>query len=128
RRGGQSIAVSGTAVSLVLLGLSSLTMVGTKAVGVVTWFGRPVDTLPNGLHVVAPWSRVVQLRGDIQTDNHVGSGGGSSCTTVRLAAQSTACVDNSVRWRIRPRAAEALFRDYRDFDRVRDSLVTRELG
>ena len=38
-----------------------------------------------------------------------------------------AFVDNSVGWRIQPAAADELFLDYRDFDNVRDNLVTRQL-
>jgi hypothetical protein len=36
-------------------------------------------------------------------------------------------MDNSVRWRIQPAATDELFLDYREFDNVRDNLVTREL-
>jgi len=50
-----------------------------------------------------------------------------AATTVRLGNNSTAFVDNSVGWRIQPAVGE-LFLDYRDFDNVRDNLVTRELG
>ncbi len=32
-----------------------------------------------------------------------------------------------MRWRIQPAAADELFLDYRDFENVRDNLVTREL-
>ena len=46
---------------------------------------------------------------------------------MRLGNNSTAFVDNSVRWRIQPAAADELFLDYRDFENVRDNLVTREL-
>src|SRR4051812_21185933 len=46
---------------------------------------------------------------------------------VRLGNNSTANVDNSVRWRIQPAAADELYLDYRDFENVRDNLVTREL-
>ena len=38
-----------------------------------------------------------------------------------------AFVDNSVGWRIQPAAADELFLDYRDFDNVRDNLVTPQL-
>nr|WP_051574321.1 hypothetical protein [Mycobacterium sp. URHB0044] len=48
-------------------------------------------------------------------------------STVRLGNNSTANVDNSVRWRIQPAAADELYLDYRDFENVRDNLVTREL-
>jgi predicted nuclease with TOPRIM domain len=46
---------------------------------------------------------------------------------VPLGNNSTAFVDNSVRWRIQSAAADKLFLDYRDFENVRDNLVTREL-
>jgi hypothetical protein len=66
---------------------------------------------------------VTEMNGTIQIDNHTGE----AATTVRLGNNSTAFVDISVRWRIQPAAADELFLDYRDFDNVRDNLVTREL-
>jgi SPFH domain / Band 7 family len=63
------------------------------------------------------------MNGTIQIDNHTGE----SATTVRLGNNSTAFVENSVRWRIQPAAADELFLDYREFENVRDNLVTREL-
>lgn len=111
----------------VLLGLtvlvfliSAVAIVGTKKVGVVTSFNRPTGTISNGLHLKAPWQKVHELDGAIQTDSHEG-------TTIRLGNQSTADVKNSIRWRILPGTADRLYRDYRDFDKIRDSLVTREL-
>ncbi len=92
-------------------------------IGVVTTFGRPGGTLSNGLHWKAPWQSVTEMNGTIQIDNHTGE----NATTVRLGNNSTAFVDNSVRWRIQPAAADELFLDYRDFENVRDNLVTREL-
>ena len=71
---------------------------------VVTTFGRPSGTLSNGLHVKAPWQSVTAMNGTIQIDNHTGD----AATTVRLGNNSTAFVDNSVRWRIQPAAAEKL--------------------
>ncbi|MGI8701469.1 MAG: hypothetical protein ACR2JU_09745 [Nocardioidaceae bacterium] len=35
--------------------------------------------------------------------------------------------DNTIRWRIKPVAGDVLFQDYHDMDKIRDSLVTREL-
>jgi regulator of protease activity HflC (stomatin/prohibitin superfamily) len=111
----------GLAIFVVILG--STTIVSTRNVGVVTTFGRPGGTLSNGLHFKAPWQSVTEMNGTIQIDNHTGE----AATTVRLGNNSTANVDNSVRWRILPAAADELFLDYRDFDNVRDNLVTREL-
>jgi regulator of protease activity HflC (stomatin/prohibitin superfamily) len=111
----------GLAVFMLILG--STTIVSTRNIGVVTTFGRPGATLSNGLHVKAPWQSVTEMNGTIQIDNHTGE----AATTVRLGNNSTANVDNSVRWRIQPAAADELFLDYREFDNVRDNLVTREL-
>jgi regulator of protease activity HflC (stomatin/prohibitin superfamily) len=115
-------AVAGGLAILVLI-LGSTTVVSTRNIGVVTTFGRPGATLSNGLHVKAPWQSVTEMNGTIQIDNHTGE----AATTVRLGNNSTADVDNSVRWRIQPAAADELFLDYREFDNVRDNLVTREL-
>jgi regulator of protease activity HflC (stomatin/prohibitin superfamily) len=117
------IAVIAGGLAFFVLLLGSTTIVSTRNVGVVTTFGRPSGTLPNGLHVKAPWQNVTEMNGTIQIDNHTGE----SATTVRLGNNSTAFVDNSVRWRIQPAAADELFLDYREFDNVRDNLVTREL-
>lgn len=110
--------------------LSSFALVGTKEVGVVTTFGKPVGELSNGIHLVWPWQEVTELDGAIQTDSVVDDRKSEQCTStsVRLANQSTACVDDSIRWRINPDSADELFRDYRSFDNIRDSLVTRELN
>lgn len=127
RRTALAVAV----LTLLALGLSSATIVSTKSVGIVTSFGRPTGTLSNGFHLTAPWAKVTEFDAAIQTDSHVGADGNKddgNCVTVRLASSSTACVDHSVRWRIRQTSADALFRDYKDFDRVRESLVTRELN
>jgi len=124
------VFVGFTALSVLLLGLSSYTIVSTKNVGVVTSFGRPVGSLDNGFHLIAPWNKVTELDGAIQTDSHAGTDPKDTtpCTSVRIAHQSVACVDNSIRWRIQPGAADRLFRDYKDFANIRDSLVTRELS
>jgi regulator of protease activity HflC (stomatin/prohibitin superfamily) len=124
--------VGGTAVSLValaaLLFLSScLTQVSTKEFGVKTSFGRPVGSLTNGLHLKAPWDKVTEIDAAIQTDSHV-QGEPTACLSVRMAHQIVACADVSIRWRIQDGAADALFQNYRDFDNIRASLVTRELS
>jgi regulator of protease activity HflC (stomatin/prohibitin superfamily) len=122
------ISVWGVAALAVLLFVSScLTQVSTKEFGVTTAFGRPVGSLTNGLHVKAPWDKVTEIDAAIQTDSHV-QGEPGSCLAVRIAHQIVACADVSIRWRIQDGAADALFQNYRDFDNIRASLVTRELS
>jgi regulator of protease activity HflC (stomatin/prohibitin superfamily) len=116
-----AVVAGGLTILVVILG--STTIVSARNVGVVTTFGRPSGTLSNGIHMKAPWQSVTEMDGTIQIDNHTGDAG----TTVRLGNNSTAFVDNSVRWRIQPAAADELFLDYRQFENVRDNLVTREL-
>lgn len=117
------VAVVAGALTVLVFIIGSTTIVSTRNIGVVTTFGRPGGTLSNGLHWKAPWQRVTEMNGTIQIDNHTGE----YATTVRLGNNSTAYVDNSVRWRIQPAAADELFLDYRDFENVRENLVTREL-
>jgi len=121
-------SVGALVLALTFLFFSSATIVSTKNVGIETSFGRPVGSFSNGFHLIQPWNKVTEMDAAIQTDNHVKDTGAFSCITVRIAHQATACVDTSIRWRIEERAADGLFRDYRDFDNVRDSLVTRDLN
>lgn len=124
-------AIVGGFLAVVFLVFACSTIVSTRNVGIVTSFGKPVGTLSNGLHVKAPWQKVPELNGTIRTDNQIGGFGTGGCTggtAVRLANNSTACVDNTIRWRIVPDAGDTLFRDYQNDDNIRDSLVTRELN
>ncbi len=115
-----------TAIGVATLVHTMVIIVPTKEFGVVTAFGRPVRTLPNGIHVKAPWEKVVTIDAAIQTDNHTSDA--KNCINVRIAHQATACVDTSIRWRIKDSATDGLYQNYRDFENIRDSLVTRDLN
>lgn len=104
--------------------LSIVTIVPTREIGIVTAFGKPVRSLSNGLHVKLPWEDVHQLDGTIQTDNHTTT---EHCTDIRIGNESKACIDNTIRWRIKLSAGQRLYQDYREMENIRDSLVTREL-
>lgn len=129
---GLGVTVVAGVLAIVLFGFSCSTIVSTRNVGIVTSFGKPVGTLSNGLHMKWPWQHVPELSGTIQTDSQTGgfdsAGKCSNGTPVRLANNSTACADNTIRWRIQPAAGDTLFRDYLDDANIRDSLVTRELN
>jgi regulator of protease activity HflC (stomatin/prohibitin superfamily) len=114
------------AFAALFLFLSCIAIVGTKEVGIVTAFNRPVGAFDNGFHVKAPWEDVTEMDAAIQTDTHAQQE--SSCVQARIAHQIVACADVTVRWRIQESAADELFRDYRDFSNVRASLVTRQLA
>ncbi|ASZ74943.1 lipoprotein [Rhodococcus phage Trina] len=112
-------AVGLALVGLIALVFASTTIVSTKNVGVVTTFGRPTDSLSNGLHVKAPWSKVTELDGAVQINHET--------SDVRLGNNSMAGVENSIQWRITPDKADQLFLDYRSFDSIKDNLVSRQI-
>jgi regulator of protease activity HflC (stomatin/prohibitin superfamily) len=104
--------------------LFSFRTVSTKNVGIVTQFGATSGHLSNGAHLVWPWESVTEMDAAIQTDSYTDNG---TCLSVRIGNQQTACVSVSIRWRINEAYADQLFQNYRTFEHVRDSLVTREL-
>lgn len=121
------LRIAGTAVlvgAFATLFFASFTTVSTKNVGVETSFGATKGELSNGPHLIPPWMKVHEMDAAIQTDSYTGD---NNCLPARIANQQTACVHVSLRWRILPSAATKLYRDFRSFEHVRDSLVTREL-
>lgn len=126
-----SLTIGLAALGVISLLGSTLAIVGTKKIGVVTTFNKPVDNMDNGLHLKAPWQKVHEMDGAIQTDNFLCKeveGRADEGIDVRIGNQSVACLDVTIRWRIRQLAAEALYRDYRGFEHVRESLVVRDLN
>lgn len=123
-------------VALLLLVISSVVQIPTRSVGVAVAFGKPdAQPLGNGLHVTAPWKTVEKFDASVQTlkldeakgreDDKTDHGG---CVTVRLANQTTACVDVSVQWNIDPSGdVVELYRRYKTFDNVEANLVQRQL-
>lgn len=100
------------AVTILVTLVASYNEVGTQNIGVVTAFGRPSGEVDNGIHWLAPWKSVTQVDGAIQTQTYEASSHPSSCITVRIGEQQTACADVVLRWRIDPLDADSLFRNY----------------
>lgn|GEM_PF-1710500 len=115
----------------VLLGLgvafNSYTIVPTKEIGVVTTFGVPTGSLPNGFHLKAPWQDVTLMDGAIQTDTHNRENNGAGCIQVRIAHQIVACANMYVKWQVPERSVDGLFQNYREFNNIRDALVTKNV-
>lgn len=114
-------------VFVIFLAFSTLVIVPTREVGIELTFAKPTGTVGNGLHVKAPWQDIETMDAAIQTDSYTQAPGNGDCITTRIAHQAVACVDVSIRWRIVEGAAGNLYQNYRSFDNVRDSLVTRDL-
>ncbi|HVX24571.1 MAG TPA: SPFH domain-containing protein [Candidatus Saccharimonadales bacterium] len=104
----------------VFMFFSSMTVVSARNIGIVTEFGHPSGELSNGFHMIAPWAKVTEFNARIQTEQNTTR---SDCTNVRIANQSVACVENILRWRIKPGAGDELFKNYSDFNEVSAKLV-----
>jgi regulator of protease activity HflC (stomatin/prohibitin superfamily) len=121
-------------IGVIFLGLfvlfaSMAKVVPTRTVAVETSFGRPVATLHNGFHLVAPWASVEQFDATIQTLKMSGEQGDHPGVMVRLANAATARVDVTVQWQIDPAANIIdLYSDYRSFENIEDNVVKRQLA
>lgn len=115
------------AVAVITVALTCFTIVSTKNIGVVSTFGRPTGTtLSNGLHLKAPWNKVTELDGTVQTDEYRGE----DCIYVRIGDGSRACVTLANRWRIVPERGDTIFTDFRSddpTDSFRKAIVSTQL-
>jgi hypothetical protein len=119
-----SILTGGLAALAALFGsLSCVATVSTKNLGVLTTFGHPDGYLQNGFHLKRPWQKVNEINDAIQTDTYADK----DCISVRIARQSTACVNVSIRWQIKGEGVDYLFRNYKSNDHITDNLVLRDL-
>lgn len=110
----------------ILLGLTiafAATTVSPRAVGIQTSFGKYRATLPAGFHWTAPWAGVEEFPTQVQFLELNSAKDGKGGVEVNYKGGGKGSVDATVRWRIDEKNAEALWRKYRDFDKVRDQLV-----
>jgi len=118
-------------LGLAIVGWDSFTVVPARNVGVVNTFGKAEGALENGFHWVKPWSSIETIDATVQNVNL--SSDAKNCITVRLANQTTACVDVTVQWNIDQHAnANELWQRYRGNNddvvgNVGRNVVEREL-
>lgn len=110
-------------IAAIVLVISCINTVGPKDIGVVTVYGSTEGDVGPGLHFLWPWDSVNIMDGAIQTETFNGDNG----IPVRLAYQQTATANITIRWRIERKDADALYKNYRAFSNIEDSLVNREL-
>lgn len=99
------------------------TVVEAKNVGVVTTFGKPTGTMEPGFNTKKPWDKVTDIDGTIQTRSYPTS----NPLFVKIGDGSRAGVALSLRWRIIPDQADAIYADYRGDEptsEVGDKLVS----
>ena len=129
-----------TLIAVLTFVFSSINQVGPKDIGVITAFGQTQGDAGPGLHLLWPWESMTIMDGAIQTDTFSGNRGGDNNGAsgdqiggqyygipVRLAYQQTATANVTIRWRIERAQSDELFKNYRSFSNIRESLVVREL-
>lgn len=129
RRIVQLLAIACGALGVVSLFLASFDIVGTRNVGIVTQFGRPVGERANGIAWHAPWQMITDMDAAIQLQSFEGNNYDDPGTAVkvRLGNNSSAFVESNLNWRIREEAAGKMFQDYRTFENIRQNLVDKQL-
>lgn len=119
----RSVALVPVLLAALVLVWSSTTIIEAKNVGVVTTFGKPRASFGPGLHFKAPWEKVTELDGTIQTQEYAGD----DCIEVRIGDGTTACVTTTIRWRIVGDKADEIYSSYRSDDvnaNLRKALVS----
>lgn len=133
RKGATTAAVGASVLAALFLFLSSFDFVGTKNIGFVTWFNKPVSTVGNGWQWHAPWAVVHEWDGklqnlrfsDVDQPDVEENGRG---VAVRLGNQGTATVDLIFQYRITGSADTLeLFRNYGDEKSVKVNAVQKAL-
>lgn len=115
------VGLGATVLAIILGIMASFTVIQPRSVGINVAFGKPVATLENGFHFIAPWSRVEKLDLAIQNDIY----NGDNTVSVRLANSSQAKVDASIQWQLKSEGAEGAFMDFRSFDAIKSNIVDR---
>lgn len=134
RKAGAALLAATVFVLLILVtAFASWTRVDARAVAIQTSFGQYVDTKQSGAQMLAPWSEVEEFSTLAQpldlTDLDDTKGNAVSVAFAgsdKSQSGGNGVVNAVVRWRINPAKAEDLWKKYKTFDTVRDSLVLSE--
>lgn len=122
-----SIGIVTILISLGILASGLFTTVSAKNAGVLVAFGKVSEkTLSPGLHTKAPWQKVVEIDGTIQTDDYRGE----ECVAVRIGDGSQACVSITNRWNIVESEADRVYKDFKSDDPTlsfRDAVISTQL-
>lgn len=98
----------------------SVNQVGTREVGIVTSFGKPVGHVSTGFNLVAPWDQVTPMDEAVQkTDYNL---------NVTIAGHQTAQLPVKLRWRLNSSNADDAFGNYKNSTTgLLTGLVTPEI-
>lgn len=123
RKGAFGVVAGMFVLLLVVTGFNSVTSVGARNVGIQTAFGRYQGTLDNGLQIVAPWSEHEDFSTQIQYLDLDGDKNEEGAE-VTFSGGGRGVVMATPRWYIDEKDAGQLWKKYKNFDNVRDQLVS----
>lgn len=106
-------------LAVTTLGMS-ITIVGSRSVGIQTSFGKYRDTLNSGFQLTPPWSATEEFSTRVQ---YLDLDGEKDGVQVTFKGGGGGVVNATPRWRIDPDKAGDLWKKYKTFDTVRDKLV-----
>jgi regulator of protease activity HflC (stomatin/prohibitin superfamily) len=113
-------------LGFLVLALATIVIVPTKNEGVVIAFGKPVDTIHNGIHVVAPWESVADYDATVQTLDMSGNDETPTLHVRMLAGRATADVNVTLNWRLEG-DIQQLHKDWREFSHIQKFVVIPRL-
>ena len=119
RTASATFAVLSSVAFVVVLLFSTLSIVPTQRVGIPVTFGKMGEPVSAGLHIKAPWTKMERMDATIQSLD----ASGENPTIAKDIDKADVYVHNNVRWSIKEESATSLYRDYREFSNINDSLV-----
>lgn len=132
-RNGIAAIIGGVAAALgIVIMLTGITTIDAKNVGVVTKFGKPVDTMTAGLNYAAPWKNVTTFDCTMQTKtlNSNKEDNTNARVKVRLADGGTAWLSVVLQWQCDADDKEGikkLFGTFRKPENVDENFVEYNL-
>lgn len=113
-------------LGLLVAVLSTVVIVPTKNEGVVVSFGKPVGTIHNGIHVVAPWESVADYDATIQTLDMSGNDETPTLHVRMVNGTATADVNVTLNWRLEG-DIQQIHIDWREFAHIQKFVVIPRL-
>jgi len=109
----------------IFIGWHSMTVqVEPSDVGIKTAFGHTQGgDLRPGLHTKWPWEHVTIWDASNQREEWIGN----NCLEIRISGGQSACLNVVLQWRDNPKDADAQFVQYRQFENISKSLVSKAI-
>jgi regulator of protease activity HflC (stomatin/prohibitin superfamily) len=115
-------------IGVIMLAGSIFTTVSAKNAGVLVTFGKVSDrTLSPGLAVKAPWQKVIEIDGTIQTDQY----DAGNPLIARIGDGSQSPISLTIRWSVIETEANRVYEGFRSNDPTasfRDAVISSNLA